>query len=207
MSKLHHANIILSNESPLQKVEEILLREIAFETKGNPDFLLFEEESFSIDSARDLERWAIGKPLLGGSKVCVILSRSINFEAQNAMLKTVEEPKEGTYFFLVLGSLGSVLPTLLSRVEVLDFLDKTEVNTKTQKFLDAGIGERLSTIRSLHKNADKSKMKEFIVGLEGLASGDSLKFSQKKNILKAKVYSMQRGASQKMLMEWLCCML
>ncbi len=207
MSKLHHANIILSNESHMQKVQDILLREISFETKGNPDFLLLEEESFSIEGARMLERWAIGKPLLGGSKVCVVISRSINFEAQNAMLKTLEEPKEGTYFFLVLESIGSILPTLLSRVEILDLLDKKEVSTKAQKFLEGSMAERLSVVRSLHKNADKSKIKDFIAGLEDLASENSLNFSQKNSILKAKIYSMQRGASQKMLLEWICSVL
>ena len=207
MSNLHHANIILSNESPLERLEEILNREISFNTKGNPDFLLLEEEYFGIDSARFLETWSIGRPLAGSSKVCVILSRSINFEAQNAMLKMLEEPKDGTYFFLVLESIGSVLPTLLSRVEVMDLLDKREVSVKAQKFLDDSISERLSTIRSLYKNVDKSKMKDFIVGLEALSSKKNLNFSQKRNILRAKIYSMQRGSSQKMLLEWLACVL
>lgn len=207
MQKLHHANIILSNDAPLKRVEEILLREISFEPKGNPDFLFFEEESFGIESARMLERWAIGKPLVGSHKVCVVVSKSINFEAQNAMLKTLEEPKEGTYFFFAIESLGSLLPTLLSRVQVISFLEKTQVDTKANKFLKANIEDRLSIVRSLQKNADKSKMRDFIQNLESLAAENSLNFSQKRDILKAKIYSMQRGSSSKILLEWLACVL
>ncbi len=42
-------------------------------------------------------------------------------EAQNALLKTIEEPSEGTYLFLIAGSIATVLPTILSRCFIIKF--------------------------------------------------------------------------------------
>lgn len=42
-------------------------------------------------------------------------------EAQNALLKTIEEPSKGTYLFLVAGSVATVLPTILSRCFIIKF--------------------------------------------------------------------------------------
>lgn len=42
-------------------------------------------------------------------------------EAQNALLKTIEEPSKGTYLFLVAGSVATVLPTIISRCFILKF--------------------------------------------------------------------------------------
>lgn len=206
MDKMHHANIIITSQNPIDKVEEILLSEISFKIKGNPDFFLIEEDSFGVENAKVLERWSIGKPL-GESKVCLVVSRTINFEAQNALLKMLEEPKEKTYFFITVESQGLLIPTLLSRVRIMDFVENKESNKKAEQFVKSSISERLSLVRSLQKNADKNKIKDFIRDLENISSLESLSFSQKDNILKAKIYSMQRGASGKMLLEWLSCVL
>ncbi len=50
-------------------------------------------------------------------------------EAQNALLKTIEEPSKGTYIFLIAGSVATVLPTIISRCFTLkfDFLHDEEV--------------------------------------------------------------------------------
>jgi DNA polymerase III delta prime subunit len=215
MKEMHHANVIVGGENNRHFVFEILERDLEFKTQANPDFLLLEIESFGIDDARELERWATGTPFLGGLKVSVMIIKSITFEAQNALLKVLEEPPLGTYIFINIESLGGLLPTFLSRVRV---LDAPEEDTKenipkdnTYKFLNSKIKEKLSLIQSLSKknpSADgKSEMKELIKNLEEVAYKNNFKSQDLKSILTAKILASARGSSPKMLLEWLSCVL
>jgi DNA polymerase III delta prime subunit len=221
---LHHANIILSKNDCRYFVFEILEKSLNFNIKANPDFSLIENESFGIDDARNLERWVMGKPLMGEVKVSLIIIKSITSEAQNALLKVLEEPPLGTYIFINLENLGGILPTFVSRVRILnaspdnienDAHNKNIFKDKARQFLNSKIKERLSMIRSLSKNEDKNDMKEIIKNLEIISyenhiknmSNDILESKAMKNILTAKVFAATRGSSPKMLLEWLSCVL
>ncbi len=208
MNKLHHANIILGPGDHRHLVFGILEKDLNFNIHQNPDFLLLENESFGIDDARSLEKWAQGKPFTGEVKVSFLILGSITFEAQNALLKVLEEPPIGTYIFISLQNLGNILGTFLSRVRILDVAknDKIE-NIDAQAFLHSKIKERLASARSLSKKEDKSKMKDLIKNLEEVAYKEKASANHMKNILRAKVFASARGSSPKMILEWLACVL
>lgn len=207
MEKIHHANIVLG-EDCRSFVFEILEKSLNFNTKANPDFLLVEKESLGIDDARNLERWVIGKPLLGEVKASLIIAKSITFEAQNALLKVLEEPPLGTYIFINLQSLGGLLPTFLSRVRVLNLPQNNfKGDSNSEKFLSSKIKEKLSLVQSLSKKESKNEMKELIKNLEEIAYKNNFKREDLKNILTAKIFASSRGSSPKMLLEWLSCVL
>lgn len=205
---MHHANIILSKEDGRDSVFDVLIKNLNFNVLANPDFLLIEGEPFGIDEARDLEQWAIGKPLTGDIKVCLIVTKTITFEAQNALLKVLEEPPAGTYIFINLENLGGLLPTVISRVMVLDGASDSETlgylkDNNILKFLNSNIRDRLTIVLSLAKKEDKNVMKEFIKNLEEIAYKENVSANQMKNILTAKIFARARGSSPKMLLEWL----
>ncbi len=215
---MHHANIIISRKDCKNFVFSILQRDLNFDIKANPDFLMIENESFSIDNARDFGKWAIGKPLLGESKVSLIVTKSITHEAQNALLKILEEPSLGTYIFIKLESQGGLLPTFLSRVRILSVEDEdfennisneNENKNNADKFLRADIRGKFSLIQSLSKKVDKTDMKELIKDLEKISyenyTKDISKAKAMKNMLKAKIFATSRGSSPKILLEWLSC--
>lgn len=207
MKEIHHANVIVGNIQHKQFVFDILENDLGFKVVGNPDFLLMEAEGFSIDEARSLIRWAQGKPLASDIKVSLIVARSIGIEAQNALLKVLEEPPVGTFFFLVLESLGNILPTFLSRVRI-TFLEveiEKEENKNAHKFLKGSLKERFSLIQSLAKKEDKSEIKGLVKSLESQARKSGLKVDDMKKLLKAKILLTARGSSPKMLLEWLAC--
>ena len=135
---MHHANVIISREDCKDFVFDILKKDLNFDIKANPDFLMIENESFGIDDARNLEKWAIGKPLLGETKVFFIITKSITFEAQNALLKVLEEPPLGTYIFIKLENGGGLLPTFISRV---NFLENSLRGGLEENFLRPPLGE------------------------------------------------------------------
>jgi DNA polymerase III delta prime subunit len=192
-------------------VFEILERDLNFKTQANPDFLLIENESFGIDDARNFEKWVIGKPLLGGLKVSIMIIKSITHEAQNALLKVLEEPPFGTYIFINIESLGGLLPTFLSRVRILDAPKNNAENNNAHKFLNSKIKEKLSLVQTLSKknpSADgKNEMKELIKNLEKIAYRNNFKHQNLKDILTAKIFASTRGSSPKMLLEWLSCVI
>jgi DNA polymerase III subunit delta' len=211
MEKLHHANIIIG-EDHKRFVSEIL-KKLNFNPQSNPDFLILESESFGIDDARNLEKWSSLKPFLSEIKVSHLVTKTITHEAQNALLKVLEEPPVGTYFFISIENLGGLLPTFLSRVRI---LNTTSVRTideseNTLKFLRSDIKAKFALIRSVSKKEDKSKIKNILKNLEIAAYQDtknSLKETEElKKILTAKIFASARGSSPKMLLEWLSCVL
>ena len=226
--KMHHANIIAGKEDYRDFVFGILEKELNFDIKANPDFLLLENESFGIDDARNLKRCALGKPLIGEIKVSLVITKSITHEAQNALLKVLEEPPAGTYLFINIEHLGGLLPTFISRVMILapkasEKVPKLAESTGS-KFLNSDINRKLSVIRSLSKNEDKTPMKELIKNLEEISYKEKASVLNPRgarhanqqirnlvislnHILTAKIFASARGSSPKMLLEWLSCML
>lgn len=117
ISNLHHAYLILgeralSESLLLSSFEEMGLREM-----GNPDFHAYRVESFDIASARALRERAMEKPF-GEKKIFLISAERFTPEAQNALLKTLEEPGENMHFFILLREQDLLLPTLLSRMQL-----------------------------------------------------------------------------------------
>lgn len=209
---MHHANIIINRGDCREAIFEILEKNLDFRASANPDFLLIERESLGIDDARDLERWAIGKSFSGGAKASLLIAGSITREAQNALLKILEEPPSETYIFISLESLGGILPTLISRVRILDIARSPE-NLEVQaedagsKFLHSDISKKLALIRFLSKKEDKSGMREMIKDLEEIAYKNHIPYPHLRELLTAKIFASARGSSPKMLLEWLSCVL
>lgn len=69
-------------------------------------------------------------------------------EAQNAFLKNLEEPQENLYYILTSSSTRKVLPTVVSRCQVITInsLQLTINNEGIEKFLEMSVGEKLSYV-------------------------------------------------------------
>lgn len=89
----------------------------------HPDLLLVEkkegESSLKIEEVRQkIEGESVLAPQLSKKKVWILCVDDISEQAQNTLLKTLEETKEYAYFFLLSSSKSKVLPTLLSRSQI-----------------------------------------------------------------------------------------
>jgi DNA polymerase III delta prime subunit len=94
---------------------------------------LGEEESanIKIDTMRELTRWSQQKPMLSRWKVFIVRdAEALMPQAQNALLKTLEEPPPGTLVILTVSKKTSLLPTILSRCCMIEFglLPKEDVS-------------------------------------------------------------------------------
>lgn len=82
--------------------------------------VLTGEGSIGIEEIRDLRAKA-SLASAGLSIWIVVGAERMTAEASNALLKTLEEPPEGTYFFLTTSTVQSLLPTIVSRCLHLPF--------------------------------------------------------------------------------------
>jgi len=87
----------------------------------HPDFMyLTPEISIGIDQVRKIKHFVGLRPYSEIYKVAYIEeAQNLTIEAQNAFLKTLEEPPERTIIILTAPSIDSLLPTIISRCQII----------------------------------------------------------------------------------------
>jgi DNA polymerase-3 subunit delta' len=87
------------------------------EANSHPDVLKYPKgRIFVVDDANDLNLRVIEKPMLETRKVIVIQNiDEATVQAQNKILKTLEEPPASVIFLLTAKNISKVLPTIISR--------------------------------------------------------------------------------------------
>lgn len=114
---------------------------IEFDTNNNPDFLFIEPDgnSIKIEQIRYLQKRIQEKPIISDKKVYIINDADrMTQEAQNCLLKTLEEPPEFAILILIGSNENSFLATIKSRCMILHF-QKIE-NQEIKKFLQKNYG-------------------------------------------------------------------
>ncbi len=113
---------------------------IEFNSKNNPDFSYIEPDgnSIKIEQIRLLQKKIQEKPIISDKKVYIINDANLmTTEAQNCLLKTLEEPPEYATIILIGNNENAFLPTIKSRCVILHFkaLENDEIqNYLTHKF-------------------------------------------------------------------------
>lgn len=75
--------------------------------------------SMGVDEVREIIEEVSKRPYEGDKKVIIIHEGSkLTVQAQNALLKTIEEPPQGVYIILLAESLETLLETIKSRCQV-----------------------------------------------------------------------------------------
>jgi len=145
-----------------------------------------------------------------GDRIIVIdYAERMTHQAQNAFLKLLEEPGEGTYFILVSHSISKLLPTILSRVEKITIqrittrqsealLDSLKVTDKTKRnqllFMAEGLPAEI--INLVNNNTYFEKRSLNVRDARELIRG-----SQYQKLLIAQKYKDDREAAQRLLLD------
>ena len=80
------------------------------------------KRNIPIDLVRAMQHRLTTRPTLGERRVVIVdPADDLEKSASNALLKSLEEPPQGTFFLLVAHRLGQLLPTIRSRCRVLRF--------------------------------------------------------------------------------------
>lgn len=106
--------LCLEEEKPCNKCKAC----IEFETSNNPDFFEIDtkENSIKIEEIRLMQSKIAEKPIISNKKVYIINdSEKMTKEAQNCLLKTLEEPPEYITIILITSNENMILNTIKSR--------------------------------------------------------------------------------------------
>lgn len=109
---------------------------IEFETQNHPDFEIIEPDgnSIKIEQIRVMQKKIQEKPIISSKKVYIINnSDKMTKEAQNCLLKTLEEPPEFAIIILIGSNESLFLDTIKSRCIILHF-EQIE-NTELKQFM------------------------------------------------------------------------
>ncbi|HEX2181499.1 MAG TPA: AAA family ATPase, partial [Rubrobacteraceae bacterium] len=89
----------------------------------HPDLSEVEPEGAftTIGQVREVVRLAASRPFEGARRVFILRADTLNVQAANALLKTLEEPEGEAVFVLLAASREGVLPTILSRAQAVRF--------------------------------------------------------------------------------------
>lgn len=117
-----------------------------------------------IDLVKTLKKSIFFKPIKSKQKIIVIMeSHLLTIEAQNALLKLLEEPPLSTQIILHAGDKNTLLPTILSRCTIISLKDSKIIDVDLgaeKEFLDSLIHlparEALEKAEKLAKNKEEA---------------------------------------------------
>lgn len=134
--------------------------------KGHPDLLLLEPDaSIGIEKIRWLQKKLALKPYSSAIKVALIRgAERLTIPAQNALLKTLEEPPANSLVILTASKVDLLLPTVVSRCQLIKLPAKTEIEVDKETInyqlstinliLKSGVGGRIKMASGVAKNRD-----------------------------------------------------
>lgn len=114
---------------------------IEFDSKNHPDFLIIEPDGnlIKIEQIRNMQKKIQEKPIISKRKIYIINDADkMTKEAQNCLLKTLEEPPEYISIILIGNNESSFLPTIKSRCMIIHF--EPLKNAEIKKYLQTEFG-------------------------------------------------------------------
>lgn len=119
--------------------------------KENPDTLYIRpDKSIGISEIRAVRSFLSKKPMQSSQNTVIIHdAHLLTHDAQQAFLKTLEEPPEHALIYLVTSYPDQLIPTILSRVQNLSHQsqlpDQSDPHSQElfQKLISVGVGDRL----------------------------------------------------------------
>ena len=136
--------------------------------KNHPDvFVLEDDKSLGIDLIRQLKKSIFRKPFSLLQRLIIIKTAELlTLEAQNALLKILEEPPANNLFYLLAPDPNSLLPTIISRCRLLKLEQKWQISyakkeldqalIKLQKITKASVGKKVALINELFPDPDEA---------------------------------------------------
>jgi DNA polymerase III, delta subunit len=190
----HHA-VLLSAEFPLE-----------FQESSFVSHFEYRQPQVGIDMVRTLIQAAYLRPQNEETKqVILVATEFITEEAQQALLKIIEEPPVSTKFVFVLPRGYTLLPTLESRFERKTSAEQGVDSSVFQEFKAASYKDRLDLIEESVKKKDHTWQANIKRGLLGhlLAHHAGLNTTVLSDLEYISRTLLTRGASNKFLLEHL----
>lgn len=167
---------------------------IEFDTDNNPDFVLIEPDgaNIKIEQIRQMQKKIWEAPIISQKKVYIIDNADLmTREAQNCILKTLEEPPEYVTIILIGSKEDSFLSTIKSRCAIIKFQNIPDMQIKQymKKTYNIDISENilqlcLGSIGKAEKYKDKQELYDNIFQIiNNVEKMDMIDFLKKANLI------------------------
>jgi DNA polymerase-3 subunit delta' len=150
-----HANLIVGNDGIGKSIIAKYMSNRIIKRNDDSDCVDIvkyypSSASFGVDDVRNIINEVNKKPYEGDKKVLILYKcDKLTIQAQNALLKTIEEPPKGVYLILLSDSLETILDTIKSRCQVykLTPLNKEDILSYIEeKYTDLTLEDRKSAL-------------------------------------------------------------
>jgi DNA polymerase III delta prime subunit len=193
MTYSHHA-LLAAVPEPQDYVLEL--------SDSNPYLIDRWYEKFGINEVREVVGQANLKPAQSDKLLIVIRLQSITVEAQNALLKILEEPPISTNFLFVVPEDIALLSTLESRFQRLQITSDSEpANSEFSEFTKSTLKDQLTLIEKETKNKNTAWMQAIKSGLVQYLQSTPADLPGYRELETVSRLLLTRGASNKMLLE------
>ena len=156
-----------SDEKRFAKALEIRTKLLKgdFAYENDPDFAIFETESESIgiEIIRELKYKIVRKPFQRTIKIFFIShAEKLTLQAQNALLKTLEEPPQHSYIILSSPTSDLLIPTVVSRCQIIILPGNENQQNENislafiKDLISKNPGQRIEIISQFTKNKDEA---------------------------------------------------
>ena len=172
-NKINHAYMFEGIDGIGKKKLSQELAKILLDTENvesTPDYINIHPDgnSIKISQIRKLQTDIIVKPHKQYKIYIINQAESMTIEAQNALLKTLEEPPEYAIIILITSNKESLLDTIKSRCEIIKFLPISIVDLNNYliiKGIDKNRAQLLSTFArgSIEKAIELSESADFAI--------------------------------------------
>ena len=126
--------------------------------------------SISINQVREIKRLIFQKPLIQSFYTIIIYeAQKLTIEAQNALLKILEEPPKSAVIILVAQNNSALLPTILSRVTIIKAASKVQ---------DKDANKSLITLYNASFLKEISSIKDPIIWLDEQIISDYMRLTK-----------------------------
>lgn len=208
----HHAFLFEGSLGDFPALAAAARKILNLNEKTSPDVYERIYDKFGIDESRELTQLASLRGV-GEQTLFVLGTSSITTEAQQALLKLFEEPREGLTFVILMPH-GVILPTLRSRMMPLELrtqnLEFRKPNPETKKFLSANPKERSEMLAKVLKQDDaKEQLHALLNEIESMihTSKKEHRIEALSEIAAMRPFLSDRAPSLKMIFEHLAVVL
>jgi hypothetical protein len=150
---LYHSYVLEGDPNEIAFSLRVFFEDRGDVNKHSGDILLNLYDSFSISDSELIKNWHNNKPTEGKKKICIIGTKFINREAEQTLLKIIEEPNQDTHFFIIIPDSSLLLDTILSRVQLVKNFNKDNEKDDifAKEFLNLTKASRIEKIAEIIK--------------------------------------------------------
>ncbi len=202
-----------SNSTKLDTIVKKIFKRNIDINHDNPDILKLgikkEINSIKISEIKHLKQWIKLKPFQERNKAVIIYNAELlTIEAQNSLLKVLEEPPKNSYIILITNNHRSLLDTILSRAQL-------ETTTSKIKNTDSDKGETIflspldvqfKWIEKLFKSKTPHQRKEIVTNLivqiqDWLIKNENDNIKKNLQLLEKSLDALNKNISIKLILE------